>query len=111
MTVEFATRGFVAALSKDDGRELWRFWTVPEPGQPGSETWSGESWKHGCAPIWAHPTFDADLNQIYLATGNPCPMWNGDARKGDNLYSNAIIALNPDDGTLKWHFQVVPHDL
>jgi len=110
-TAEFATRGFVAAYDVATGKEVWRFDTVPGPGQPGNETWSGDSWKYGCGPVILPPTYDAALNLIYMGVGNPCPMWNGDVRQGDNLYTNSIVALDPDNGRLAWHRQLIPHDV
>ncbi len=110
-TMEFATRGFLAALDVGTGEELWRFWTVPGPGEAGNETWAGDSWKGGCGPVILPPTYDAELDLIYSGTGNPCPMWNGDARKGDNLYTDSMLALNPHDGELVWYEQLIPHDV
>jgi alcohol dehydrogenase (cytochrome c) len=110
-TGELANRGFVAAISLADGSVRWRFETVPGPGQPGNETWSGDSWKRGCAPVWSTATDDSASRAVFVVTGNPCPMWNGDVRKGDNLYSNSVLALDEDTGALKWHFQVIPHDV
>jgi len=110
-TAEFATRGFVAAYDVHSGKEVWRFNTVPGPGEPGNETWAGDSWKYGCGPVILPPTYDAELNLIYVGTGNPCPMWNGDVRKGDNLYTNSMLALNPDTGRLVWYKQLIPHDV
>lgn len=110
-TSEFATRGFIAAYDTDSGKEVWRFNTTAAPGEPGGETWTGDSWKYGCGPVWMPPTYDATLNLIFVGTGNPCPMWDGDVRKGDNLYTNSILALDPDTGKLRWHYQVTPHDV
>jgi alcohol dehydrogenase (cytochrome c) len=107
---DFGVRGFVAAFDPKTGKELWRFNTVPGPGEPGHDTWAGDSWMHGGAPIWTTGSYDAALNLMYWGTGNPGPDWNGDSRAGDNLYSNAVIALDPDTGKLKWHFQFTPHD-
>ena len=110
-TAEFATRGFVAAYDVISGKEVWRFNTVPGPGEPGNETWSGDSWKNGCGPVILPPTYDSALNLVYVGTGNPCPMWNGEVRKGDNLYTNSILALDPDTGKLAWYRQLIPHDV
>ena len=104
-------RGFVAAFDVATGREVWRFWTVPARGEPAAETWKGRALEHGCAATWLTGSYDADLDTIYWTTGNPCPDYNGDERIGDNLWSNAIIALDPTTGRLKWHFQFTPHDL
>ena len=108
---EFAARGFIDAYDVDTGQRRWRRYTVPTAGEPGVETWAGESWKTGGAPAWATGTYDADLNLLYWSTGNPSPLFNGDARTGDNLYSDSVLALNPDTGDLRWHFQYTPHDV
>ena len=90
---------------------MWRFDTVPAPGQTGHETWSGDSWKTGGAPAWITGSYDPALNLIYWPTGNPSPSNYGAERTGDNLYSNSMLALDADTGVLKWHFQFSPHDL
>ncbi|HEY2382204.1 MAG TPA: PQQ-dependent dehydrogenase, methanol/ethanol family [Terriglobia bacterium] len=107
---EFGVRGFIAAWDVNTGKEVWRFNTIPGPGEPGHETWSGDSWMHGGAPIWVTGSYDPDLNLTYWGTGNPGPDWDGDARLGDNLYSCSVIALNPDTGKLQWHYQFSPHN-
>jgi alcohol dehydrogenase (cytochrome c) len=107
---EYGTRGFLAALDPKDGHEIWRFNTIPAPGEPGAETWSGEAWRRGGAPIWTTGSYDPELNLMYWGTGNPGPDWNGDGRPGDNLYSDSVLALDPDTGKLKWHYQFNPHD-
>ncbi|MGH9810248.1 MAG: pyrroloquinoline quinone-dependent dehydrogenase, partial [Terriglobia bacterium] len=107
---EFGIRGFLTALDANTGKEVWRFYTVPGPGEPGNETWSGDSWMHGGAPIWETGSYDAETNLTYWGTGNAGPDWNGDARKGDNLYSSSVIALDADTGKLKWHYQFSPHN-
>ena len=104
-------RGFLDAYKASTGERAWRFWTVPARGEPGSETWVGKALEHGCAATWLTGTYDPDARLLYWPTGNPCPDYNGDERKGDNLYSNSVLALDPDTGTLKWHFQFTPHDL
>ncbi len=104
-------RGFVAAYDQRSGQEVWRFWTVPKRGEPGSETWAGKDIDHPCASAWLTGTFDADLDTLYWPTGNPCPDHDGSQRKGDNLYSDSILALDVKRGTLNWHFQYTPHDL
>ena len=108
---EYGIRGFIEAHDAKSGRKLWRFHTIPGPGEPGNETWEGDSWKRGGGSAWLTGSYDPDLNLVYWGIGNPAPDWNGDVRKGDNLYSDSVIALNPDDGKLKWHFQFTPHDL
>jgi len=104
-------RGFVDAYRAATGERAWRFWTVPARGEPGSETWMGRAIEHGCAATWLTGTYDPDARLLYWPTGNPCPDYNGDERKGDNLYSDSVVALDPDSGRLKWHFQFTPHDL
>ena len=107
---EFGVRGFIAAWDVKTGKEAWRFNTVPGPGEPGHETWAGDSWMHGGAPIWVTGSYDPELNLTYWGTGNPGPDWDGAGRLGDNLYSASVIALDPDTGTLKWHYQFSPHN-
>jgi alcohol dehydrogenase (cytochrome c) len=108
---EYGIRGFIDAYDAATGRRLWRFNTVPGPGEPGHETWTGDSWRVGGAPAWITGAFDPDLNLIYWPTGNPSPSNYGDERGGDDLYSNSMLALDADTGRLKWHFQFTPHDL
>jgi alcohol dehydrogenase (cytochrome c) len=107
---EYANRGFIDAYEPATGARVWRFYTVPAPGEPGSETWPASVLERGGAPTWVTGTYDADLNTLYWGTGNPNPDWDGDSRLGDNLYAASIVALNPDTGKLKWHFQYTPHD-
>jgi alcohol dehydrogenase (cytochrome c) len=104
-------RGFIDAYRASTGERVWRFWTVPAPGEPGSETWSGRAIEHGCAATWLTGTYDPGSRLLYWPTGNPCPDYNGDERKGDNLYSSSVVALDPDTGRLRWHYQFTPHDL
>jgi PQQ-dependent dehydrogenase (methanol/ethanol family) len=104
-------RGFVDAYFAATGKRAWRFWTVPARGEPGSETWVGKALEHGCAATWLTGTYDPEAKLLYWPTGNPCPDYNGDERKGDNLYSNSVLALDPATGKLKWHYQFTPHDL
>jgi alcohol dehydrogenase (cytochrome c) len=103
-------RGFIAAFDAKTGREAWRRYTIPAPGEPGNDTWSGDSWKTGGAGAWITGSYDPDLNLIYWGTGNPIPTNDGHARLGDNLYSNSVLALDGDTGALKWHYQFTPHD-
>ncbi len=107
---EGGIRGFLDAYDARSGRRAWRFWTIPAPGEPGAETWTGDAWKNGGASTWLTGSFDPELNLLYWGTGNPGPDYNGDVRPGDNLYSCSLLALDPDTGTLKWHFQFTPHD-
>jgi alcohol dehydrogenase (cytochrome c) len=104
-------RGFLAAYDQTSGKEVWRFWTVPLPGEPGSETWQGGGIAHPGATTWLTGTYDPELNTLYWPTGNPTPDLYGDDRRGDNLYSDSILALDPKTGKLKWHFQFTPHDV
>jgi len=108
---EYGVRGFIDAYDVATGKRLWRRWTIPGEGEPGVETWAGDSYKTGGAPAWSTGTYDPESRLLYWATGNPSPDWNGDTRQGDNLYSNSVLALNPDNGDLKWHFQFTPHDV
>jgi len=108
---EYGIRGFLDAYDAKTGKRAWRFWTVPGPGEPGNETWSGDSWKHGGAPTWITGSYDSEANLVYWGTGNPGPVYRGDVRKGDNLYSDCLIALDADTGKLRWHFQFTPHDV
>jgi alcohol dehydrogenase (cytochrome c) len=107
---ELGTRGYLCAFDAFTGKEVWRFKTIPEPGEPGNETWGGDSWKHGGAPVWLTGSYDPELNLTYWGLGNPGPDWNPDLRPGDNLYSSSVVALNPDTGKLQWYFQFTPHD-
>ncbi|MDP9171343.1 MAG: PQQ-dependent dehydrogenase, methanol/ethanol family [Acidobacteriota bacterium] len=107
---EYGISGFLAAYAADTGKELWRFNTVPLPGEAGHETWAGESWKHGGGSVWTTGSYDPELNLIYWGIGNPGPDWNGDVREGDNLYTSSVVALDADTGRLKWHYQFTPHD-
>jgi alcohol dehydrogenase (cytochrome c) len=104
-------RGFVDAYFAGSGKRAWRFWLVPAPGEPGSETWGGRAIEHGCVTGWLTGTYDPQTDLIYWPTGNPCPDYNGDERKGDNLYSSSVVALDPKTGKLRWYFQFTPHDL
>lgn len=107
---EFGIRGFLAAFDAADGKLLWKFNTVPAPGERGHETWGGESWKTGGAPTWATGAYDAAQNLVIWGVGNPSPVFQADARPGDNLYSNCVIALDAATGNLRWHYQFTPGD-
>jgi alcohol dehydrogenase (cytochrome c) len=104
-------RGFVAAYEAASGKLAWRFWTIPGPGEPGSESWPGELYKHGGGTTWMPGTYDPQLNSLYWDTSNPAPDFDGAVRPGDDLYTDCVLALDPDTGKLKWHFQFTPHDL
>jgi alcohol dehydrogenase (cytochrome c) len=108
---EFGVRGFLDAYHASTGQRAWRLWTVPAPGEPGHDTWAGDSWKTGGATTWLTGSYDPDLNLLFWGTGNPAPDYNGDDRRGDNLYSNSLLAIDADSGSLRWHFQFTPHDL
>ena len=107
---EAGIRGFVDAYDAATGERAWRFYTIPGPGEPGHETWGGDSWKTGAGATWITGTYDPDLDLLYWGVGNPGPDWNGDVRPGDNLYTSSVVALRPADGSLAWHFQYTPHD-
>ena len=104
-------RGFVAAYDVETGKEAWRFWTIPGPGEFGSSSWPGESYKLGGGTTWMPGTFDPELNTILWGTSNPAPDFDGGPRPGDDLYTDCLLALDPDNGKLKWYFQFTPHDL
>ena len=104
-------RGFVAAFDAATGKEAWRFWSVPAPGEPGSETWKGKAIQYPCAATWLTGSYDAATNLLFWTTGNPCPDYNGSERQGDNLWSNSVVALDPKSGTMRWYYQFTPHDL
>jgi alcohol dehydrogenase (cytochrome c) len=107
---EEGARGFLDAYRASTGERAWRFWTIPLRGEKGSETWIGNALEHGCGATWVTGAYDAALGLIYWTTGNPCPDFNGDERKGDNLYTNSVIALDLKTGVMKWYFQFTPHD-
>src|SRR6201993_3062721 len=104
-------RGFVAAYDAETGKEAWRFWTIPGPGEFGSSSWPGESYKLGGGTTWMPGTFDPELNTMFWGTSNPAPDFDGGPRPGDDLYTDCLLALDPDSGKLKWYFQFTPHDL
>jgi alcohol dehydrogenase (cytochrome c) len=118
---ELGIRGFIAAYEATTGKELWKFYTIPGPGEPGHETWEPcptgatpycdpEAWKHGGASVWVTGSFDPDLNLSYWGVGNAGPDYNPDQRPGDNLYTASVVALETDTGKLRWHYQFTPHD-
>jgi alcohol dehydrogenase (cytochrome c) len=105
-------RGFLSAYDIETGAEAWRFWTIPDPGAPGSETWDNEeALEHGAGATWMTGSYDPDLNIVYWPTGNPGPDFFGDNRAGDNLYTDSVIALDADSGELLWYYQFTPHDV
>ncbi|HEY0692806.1 MAG TPA: PQQ-binding-like beta-propeller repeat protein, partial [Kribbella sp.] len=110
---EFGVRGHLDAFNIDSGEHAWRCYTVPKPGEPGSETWpaDGEAWARGGANCWLTGTFDPETNLLYVGTGNPAPDFDGGVREGDNLYTDSIIAVDVDAGQIRWHYQCTPHDV
>jgi alcohol dehydrogenase (cytochrome c) len=104
-------RGFVAAYDALTGKLAWRFWTIPAPGEFGSESCPGKLYLHGGGTTWMPGTYDPQLNTIYWGTSNPAPDFEGGVRPGDDLYTDCVLALDPDTGKLKWYFQFTPHDL
>ena len=108
---EYGIRGYVDAYDVATGERRWRRHTTPGEGEPGSETWAGDSWKIGGGPTWITGSYDPEQDVIFWATGNPSPDWNGDVREGDNLYTDSVLALDPESGAIKWHFQFTPHDI
>jgi alcohol dehydrogenase (cytochrome c) len=118
---EYGIRGFIAAFDVKTGKEAWRFYTIPAPGEPGHETWEAcppksekfcdpEAWKHGGGSVWVTGSYDPDLNLTYWGTGNVGPDYAHEQRPGDNLYTASVVALDADTGKLKWHYQFTPHD-
>ena len=108
---EYGIRGFLDAYDARTGKLRWRTHTIPAAGEPGNETWEGDSWKIGGSATWMTGSYDPDLDLLFWGVGNPGPDWNGEVRKGDNLYSDCVLAIDPDNGQIKWHFQFTPHDV
>lgn len=106
---EMGPRGFIAAFDADNGRELWRTYTIPGPGEPGNDTWPGETWKYGGGAVWLTGTYDPELKLVYFGVGNPAP-WDANLRKGDNLYTNSVLALDIETGKIRWFRQYHPND-
>ncbi|MGC2401128.1 MAG: PQQ-dependent dehydrogenase, methanol/ethanol family [Acidobacteriaceae bacterium] len=107
---EYGIRGFIVAYNAHTGKEAWRFYTTAGPGDPGRESWGGDSWKHGGGSIWTTGSYDPETNLTYWGVGNAGPDYNGDVRRGDNLYTSSLVALDADTGQLKWHYQANPHN-
>lgn len=107
---ECALTGFVDAFDAATGRKLWRFWTIPQKGDPARSTWAGDSADYGGSPTWMTGTYDVDTDTLFWTTGNPGPDYDGSVREGDNLYTCSVLALDPNTGRLKWYFQFTPHD-
>ena len=104
-------RGFVAAFDQASGKEVWRWWTTPKRGEPGSDTWQGKGLDHPAGTTWMTGTYDPALDTIYWTVGNPGPDLYGEDRLGDNLYTDSLVALDAKTGAKKWHFQFTPHDV
>lgn len=102
--------GFIAAYDAKTGKQVWKFNTIPQPGEPGHDTWAGDSWKTGGASVWVTGSYDPESNLTYWGIGNPGPDWNPDMRLGDNLYADCVVALDADTGKLKWYYQFTPND-
>jgi PQQ-dependent dehydrogenase (methanol/ethanol family) len=108
---EFGARGFLDAYDLATGRRLWRWYSVPAPGEFGSDSWKGDSWQHGGSPMWLTGSYDPDLNLVYWTVGNPGPQIDRSARgELDNLFSDSVVAIDPETGQRKWHFQFTPND-
>lgn len=107
---EYTIRGFLAAYDAETGKKQWQFDTIPGPGEPGHETWSGDSWQNGGGSTWVTGSYDPSLDLLYWGVGNPAPAFSGTDRAGDNLYTDSVIALHASTGKLAWHFQFTPHD-
>jgi PQQ-dependent dehydrogenase (methanol/ethanol family) len=108
---EAGARGQIAAYDATSGREVWKFYTIPGPGEFGHDTWEGDSWMRGGGPLWTHGAIDAELGMLYVPVGNPYPVTNGSTRGGNNLFTASILALDLKTGVYKWHFQEVHHDI
>ena len=107
---EAGIRGFLDAYDAETGKRLWRLDTIPGPGEPGHDTWGGDSWKTGGGATWVTGSYDPELGLLYWGIGNPAPDWNGDVRPGDNLYTCSLMAIEAATGKRRWHFQFTPHD-
>lgn len=107
---EYGIRGYIEGYDPATGERLWRTYTVPEPGEPGSETWpEGDAWERGGGPAWLTGTYDPERNMIYYGVGNAGP-WNASVREGDNLYTGSMVAMDPKTGEIRWHYQFTPND-
>ena len=107
---EYGIRGFIAAYGAHYGKLLWRFYTTAGPGDPGRDTWGGDSWKHGGGSVWLTGSYDPGSNLLFWGIGNAGPDYNGDVRPGDNLYTSTMVALDADTSKLRWHYQANPHN-
>jgi alcohol dehydrogenase (cytochrome c) len=107
---EYGVRGWIAALDADSGEVVWKTYTIPVAGEPGAETWGGESYKYGGGSAWITGSYDPALNTLYWPVGNPGPDFDRHVRPGDNLYTNSTLALDPDTGKMKYYFQYTPNE-
>jgi len=107
---EYGIRGWILALNAETGEQVWKTYTIPGPGEPGNETWPGESWKYGGGSAWITGSYDPELNILYWPVGNPSPDFDRHVRLGDNLYTNSTLALDPDTGRILFYFQYTPND-
>lgn len=108
---DYGVRGFLDAYNAKTGERVWRLYTIPGEGEPGNDTWAGDSWKSGGGATWVTGSYDPDQDLLYWGVGNPGPDWNGDVRAGDNLYSSSVLAIKPASGDIQWYFQYTPHDI
>jgi alcohol dehydrogenase (cytochrome c) len=110
---EYGVRGFIDAYDASTGKRAWRFYTIPAPGDPGSESWprDNDAWKNGGGATWMTGSYDPEQNLVVWGTGNAGPQMYGDERRGDNLYTASFVALDADTGKLRWHYQFTPHDV
>lgn len=102
--------GFLDAYDAETGKLIWRYYPIPKPGEPGNETWAGDSWQHAGGDTWLTGSYDPEQNLLIWGIGNPSPDFNGEVRAGDNLYTECVVALDLDTGKMKWYFQFTPHD-
>jgi alcohol dehydrogenase (cytochrome c) len=107
---EYGIRGYLAAYDTTTGRQIWKFFTIPGPGDVGHETWGSDAWRTGGGPTWVTGSYDSSLDMLYWGVGNPAPPFSGTTRPGDNLFTDSVIALNASTGQLVWYFQFTPHD-
>ncbi len=108
---EYGVRGHIDAFNSETGERVWRRYNVPKPGEQGSETWRGDAWARGGGTAWVTGTYDPELDLLFWGTGNPGPDFDGSVRPGNNLYTSSVVAIDPDDGNLRWHYQWTPHDV
>ena len=109
---EYGVRGHIDAFDIETGQRVWRRYGVPKPGEPGSETWgANDAWERGGGSAWITGTYDPELDLLYWGISNPSPDFDGSVRPGDNLYTDSVLALDPDDGSISWHYQFTPHDV